>query len=142
VRRPCCQEQCSNASQQQFFSWLHIRALAFVDAIEPKHVVVLISQQLLNRVPSFPTAGVVILLYAHHDATEIHQGMVATRRDTDTTAIAFDSTPKRIRWREVFQVRTLPSVRRLLFTAYSTGGLKLAEPSRAMRAGRSTSHDK
>ena len=25
-------------------SWLHIRALAFVDAIEPKHVVVLISE--------------------------------------------------------------------------------------------------
>jgi len=48
--------------------------------------------------------------------------MIATRRDTDAAAIAFDSTPKRIRWREVFQVRTLPSVRRLPFTAYSTRG--------------------
>jgi hypothetical protein len=48
--------------------------------------------------------------------------MVATRRDADAAAVAFDSTPKRIQWREVFQVRTLPSVRRLLSTAYSTCG--------------------
>ena len=55
--------------------------------------------------------------------------MIAMRRDTDAAAIAFDSTPKRIRWREVFQVWTLPSVRRLLFTAYSTRGQDHISPS-------------
>src|SRR5262245_22023505 len=111
------------------FSWLHIRALAYVDAIEPKPVVVFISQQLLNRFRSLPTAGLVLLLYVHHDATEIHHGMIAARRDTDAAAIAFDCTPKRTGWWRVFQVLILPSFRWLPFMAYSTRGQDHISPS-------------
>ena len=45
--------------------------------------------------------------------------MIATKRDTNAAAIAFDSTPKRIWWREVFQEMW---VRWLSFIAYSTRG--------------------
>jgi hypothetical protein len=80
------------------FSWLNSHALAFVDAIEPKYVVVLVSRQCLFF--GFPTGKT---FNAHSDAVaEIHHGMIATGRDADATTIALNSTPERVRWWKMF----------------------------------------